>query len=182
MKTALILGICFGAAICLGDPQQRAGRADRKAGPETQPGMVKKLGSVTWNPEAHKLSWVIQKGTLQNGEFVSDSEERFEISPDEATMGNTSERRSFDDKEAVSLHRLLDVLSLYCAESVVWWDEGMGTPVDPDARPANPRRHPNKTKPAAPSGQKGVRVGASPPAQPPRSIEGELIAQVARVW
>ena len=38
------------------------------------------------------------------------------------------EERGFDGDEAVSLHHLLDVLSLYCAESVVWWDEGQGTP------------------------------------------------------
>ena len=53
------------------------------------------------------------------------------ITPDDAVMSFETEQRSFDNDEATTLHHLLDVLSLYCAESVVWWEEGQGTPVKP---------------------------------------------------
>jgi hypothetical protein len=29
------------------------------------------------------------------------------------------------------LHKLLDTLAIYCAESVVWWDQGQGNEVKP---------------------------------------------------
>ncbi len=46
-------------------------------------------------------------------------------------MKFADEQRGFTREEATSLHKLLDTLSLYCAESVIWWDQGQGEPVDP---------------------------------------------------
>src|SRR3954451_22556539 len=125
MKTALVLMFSFVAA---------SFAADFKANPVKEPdirsstGEVKRLGSVTWDLDSHKLVWVVQKGAMVNGEFVPASEQKYEISPDKAAMMVAEEERGFDGDEAVSLHHLLDVLSLYCAESVVWWDEGQGSP------------------------------------------------------
>ena len=56
---------------------------------------------------------------MVHGEFVPASEERYAISPDESVMAVAREKRSFDDQEAASLHHLLDVLRVYCAESGV---------------------------------------------------------------
>ena len=156
MKTALLALLFFGAAAFATDPQT-AGN------PSANAQQVKRLGSVTWDLDAHKLVWVVQKGTMVDDEFVPASEERYEISPDEATMATAGETRGFSGQEAVSLHKLLDTLSLYCAESVVWWDQGQGTPVDPDtAEPSGrPGRHP-KTK----GGEKPVKVEDSQPAKP----------------
>jgi hypothetical protein len=53
-------------------------------------------------------------------------------------MAAQDEKRAFSEGEAASLRRLLDVLSMYCAESVVWWEEGKGIPVKQDAKPAAP--------------------------------------------
>ena len=123
---------------------------DPKANPVKEPdirsstGEVKRLGSVTWDLEAHKLVWVVQKGAMVNGEFVPASEQKYEISPDKARMMVAEEERGFDGDEAVSLHHLLDVLSLYCAESVVWWDEGQGTPAS--KQPTNRQEKPKTDK------------------------------------
>jgi hypothetical protein len=137
MKNALVLLFAFAALSCAQEQDKRAE-------------VVKKLGSVTWDLKNHKLIWVVQKGKTVNGQFQAAAEDRYEISPDEATMAFAQEKREFTEQEASSLHHLLDVLSLYCAESVVWWDEGEGTPVDPNA-PAKPhRRQDTPTKPARP--------------------------------
>jgi hypothetical protein len=81
----------------------------------------------------------VQKGAMVDGKFVAASEQKYEIAPDDAVMAVAEEARAFDGDEATSLHHLLDVLSLYCAESVVWWDEGQGTPVKaPAAKPDKP--------------------------------------------
>jgi hypothetical protein len=38
------------------------------------------------------------------------------------------------------LHRLLDTLSIYCAQSVVWWEHGEGAPVGPATPSLKPER------------------------------------------
>lgn len=143
MRTALVL-LCSFTAVFAADQEQSA----KAKAPGSHPGQYKRLGSVTWDLQAHKLNWVVQKGTLTNGEFTPTSEERFEIAPDDAVMGAAGESRGFDGEEALALHQLLDTLSLYCAESVVWWDQGQGSPVELKGLPAKPAdKKPSKTTP-----------------------------------
>jgi hypothetical protein len=85
---------------------------------------VKRLDSVTWDLNTHKLVWVVQTGAQVNGKFVPQSSKRYEVSPDEASMIAEDEKRAVDRDEADSLHHLLDVLSLYCAQSTMEWDKG----------------------------------------------------------
>ena len=132
MKTALVL-ISLAAASFAADPKPVKAPDVRQ--PSEQTGETKRLGSVTWNLESHQLVWVVQTGSMVNGEFVATSEEKYAISPDEARMIVSGEERGFDGQEAMSLHKILDVLSLYCAQSVVWWDDGQGTPATPSNRP-----------------------------------------------
>jgi hypothetical protein len=179
MKSAFVLMLSFAAASFAADPQP----ADPKPVKETdarvqteKTGEVKRLGSVTWDLDAHKLVWVVQKGAMVNGEFVPSSEQRYSISPDQARMMVSDEERGFDGQEAVSLHRLLDVLSLYCAESVVWWDDGQGTPVT--NMPSN-----GTEKPAKPEMKDGkpVKVGEpEPPKKPKYKVPEDHIIARAR--
>jgi hypothetical protein len=111
MKNAVVLFLSF-AALALAQDKT----------PET----VKRLDSVTWDLSTHKLVWVVQTGTKADGEFVPASSAKYEVSPDEASMMFADEKRGLSEEEADSLHHLLDVLSLYCAESTVWWDQGQG--------------------------------------------------------
>jgi hypothetical protein len=129
VKTALILFISFGAISCA---------------QEKKPDALKRLESVTWDLKNHKLVWVVQKGSEVNGKFVASSEDRYEISPDDAIMAFSEEKRGFTEQEAASLHKLLDTLSLYCAESVVWWDQGEGEKIQDGVRP---RKHTPDEKP-----------------------------------
>lgn len=93
----------------------------------------KRLQSVTWDLKAHRLIWVVEKGAdSKEGDFQAKSSERYEIAPDEAVMMFSEEKRGFTKDEARALHRLLDTLSQYCAESVVWWDRGEGQRLDKD--------------------------------------------------
>jgi len=51
---------------------------------------------------------------------------------------------------------LLDILSLYCAESVVWWDHGAGTPAGKptgtdSTLPQKPVKVDQKTTPSTPA-------------------------------
>jgi len=134
------------------------------------PKVYKKLGAVTWDPDAHKLAWTVETGNLVNGEFVAVSKNTYEISPDDATMGTAGEKRGFDNEEAAQLHRLLDILSIYCAESVAWWDGGAGTPVDsqPAGSDATSGKPVKVQQPAAPP---------APPRQPIRLAPGQAIAE-----
>ena len=123
MRTALALLLSVAAVSCA---QER--KSDES----------KRLASVTWDLKAHKLIWEVQNGKEVNGAFQSTSSARYEISPDDAVMQVLNERRGFTPAEAKSLHRLLDTLSLYCAESVVWWNQGEGERLE-DADPSKPR-------------------------------------------
>src|SRR5262249_12464698 len=75
-----------------------------------------------------------QTGSVKNGEFQATSSEKYEISPDEAIMAFADEKRGFTQAEAVAVRKLLDTLSLYCAESVIWWDQGKGVKLDPKSK------------------------------------------------
>jgi hypothetical protein len=142
MKTALFVLFSFAAVSPAQDAKQPSDQKEKKEG------ATKKLSSVTWNLETHKLIWTVQKGATVNGEFVPASEDRYEISPDDAVMAFSNEKRGFTEEEATSLHHLLDVLSLYCAESVVWWDQGQGTPLDPSTRAIPGKQEDKPKKPA----------------------------------
>jgi hypothetical protein len=139
---------------------------------ESKPAEMKKLSSVTWDLDSHKLVWVVQKGTESNGKFEVSKEDSYEITPDDAVMSYLQEKRGFTEDEATSLHHLLDVLSLYCAESTAWWDDGQGVPLDSSGKPTGPGKNPDKPdRSATPR-----RVDSQKPAAKPPVREGELVA------
>ena len=122
----------------------------------------KRLESVTWDVTTHKLVWSVQTGSVgASGKFDVKATERYEIAPDEAVMKLQDEKRGFTPEEAAALHRILDVLSVYCAESVEWWDRGEGVKLDKKpghetSDPATPR-HLEPKKPVP-----GTRTTANP--------------------
>ncbi len=166
MKTVLALALTFGALASAADDRDRVAPPDpsqqQQQGEEGK-GDNRRLESVTWNLRTHKLVWVVQRGSDADGEFVPSKSESYEITPDDAVMAVEQEKRGFTVEEAQSLHKLLDVLSLYCAESVVWWDAGQGTPLDKDGVPT-------QTPPDQPSdgGAKPRRVEQPKPRVNPR--------------
>jgi hypothetical protein len=177
MKTALVLCLSFAAALFAADPKPNPAKGPEKQPPEE----VKRLGTLSWNPDSHKLIWVVQKGSMVNGEFVPNSEQQYVISPDDAVMSVAQEQRGFDTDEAATLHRLLDVLSLYCAESVVWWEDGQGTPVAPGTHPAKPGAPTEKPKTDGKT-DKPVRVGQPAPVRKPKYQvpSNQMIAEAQR--
>lgn len=169
MKTALILLV----SLAVSGLAQDAKHAEERKQAEKQAD-ERKLGTVTWDLHAHKLVWTVQKGAEVNGEFVPSSEDRYEISPDDAIMAYSNEKRGFTEDEATSLHHLLDVLSMYCAESVVWWDQGQGTPVGPGSKSAEPKKQPEKSKKP---GDRPTKVDEHPKAAPAHPVNsGDLVA------
>jgi hypothetical protein len=135
---------------------------------------AKRLSSVTWDLKSHKLVWEVQTGREVGGAFQPESTARYEISPDDAVMQVLNERRGFAAAEAKSLHRLLDTLSLYCAESVVWWDQGQGEKLE-DGKPGG---KPSPRKPPA-AEPKRERVSRPEPEKSTPAARGELVAAVA---
>lgn len=59
---------------------------------ESKPAETKKLASVTWDLDSHKLIWVVQKGTEHDGKFEVNKEDRYEIAPDNAVMSYLQEK------------------------------------------------------------------------------------------
>jgi hypothetical protein len=136
MKTVLALFLSFAALAVAQDAVALA--------PDSEAIKAKRVASVTWDLQTHKLVWVVQNGVQQNGEFVPSSEERYEVSPQEGAMAFEGEQRGFAIQEAAWLQQLLNILTVYCAESVVWWNAGQGEPLD-EGRPAvaPPSVHPH---------------------------------------
>jgi hypothetical protein len=90
---------------------------------------ARRLESVTWTPSEHKLTWVVAEGTLADKKFQGSKKTTFMIRMDEALMSLEGEDRRFSKAEAVSVHRLMDMVAKYAAESTVWWESGEGEPV-----------------------------------------------------
>src|SRR4051794_26388981 len=138
MRTALAT-IVFSMACIFSSHAQTNGA--EKAEPKADD--LRRLESVTWDLKTHTLKWTVQKGTEVKGEFQPASTEHYEISPDVAMMKVADEKRGIEHDEAALLHRLLDTISIYCAESVVWWDHGEGARITDDAdRSAKPDTKP----------------------------------------
>lgn len=163
MRTALILTLSCATLLMAQDPQ-----------PLSKPVVVKRLASVTWDLDAHKLVWVVQKGTKANGEFVALSSDRYEVSPEEASMAANGEKRGLGEEEAGSVTDLVNLLSLYCAESTDWWEQG--SPAEETAVP-RPQPKGNDTKKAAPPSEKPTRVGGPEQKKSPApQISGTAVA------
>ncbi|HWC95977.1 MAG TPA: hypothetical protein VG456_04490 [Candidatus Sulfopaludibacter sp.] len=142
MKTIVAILLSCAALCCAQEsttPQQEPPAAN-----------VKRLQSVTWDLATHKLIWIVEKGSVVDGEFVPQTKVKYEVAPDEAFMAYAGEKRPVSEEEAASLHHLLDTLSLYCVESVVWWDHS-GEPASPE---------PTRTKPQPTPASKTVKVAA----------------------
>ncbi len=164
MKTVVVLLLSLAAISCA---------QDKKTENEKTPaGEKKRLASVTWDLKSHKLTWVVQKGTENGSAFVASSADSYEISPDDAIMAFADEKRGFTKEEAASLHKLLDTLSLYCAESVVWWDQGEGDRLD--GSPSN--KDSDKDKEESKPGKGRQRVDQ--PAQPSKPVRPMLVAHI----
>ena len=162
MKTAFALLLSC-AALCLA---QTAAKLPQDAETES----VKRLVSVTWDLAAHKLIWMVEKGTLVDGGFVRSSGVKYEVSPDDAMMMFGDEKRPFGAEEASNLHLLLNVLSRYCVDSVVWWEQGPGGPTSPQQSPepgpvTKPEQPVQPKQPVAPAG-KPMKVAQQKPRQP----------------
>ena len=150
MKTLIALLLTCAAFCWAQEPQ---------ANQESQAPVVKRLQSVTWDLTTHKLVWTVEKGTIVDGEFVPGTKDKYEVSPDESFMAFAGEQRSFGEEEGDALRHLLDVLSLYCVESTVWWDHGA-----PDASPSSApgvvtKPDKEQTKPVVQPDGKVVKVG-----------------------
>ena len=160
MKTALVILVSFAAVSCA---------QDRKPADESHSQEKKRLQSVTWDLKTHKLIWVVQRGSEEHGDFKATGSDSYEITPDEAVMAFEDHRRGFTKEEATSLHRLLDTLSLYCAESVIWWNQGQGEPLD--GKPA--------AKPSDKSEPKKQRVDEKSEPNRPRHIDGKQLVALS---
>jgi len=150
MKTALATVVLSAACIFSGHAQIKGMEKSEAKADE-----VRRLESVTWDLKTHTLKWTVQKGTEVKGEFQPASAEHYQISPDIATMAVAEEKRGIEHDEAALLHRLLDTLSIYCAESVVWWDHGEGARITDDAD-----RSPE------PDAKPGPKPGSKPDSKP----------------
>jgi hypothetical protein len=171
MKTAAILLLSCTGLIWAQNPQ-----------PDPKPvQVIKRLASVTWNLDTHKLVWVVQKGTEVNGAFVASSADRYEVSPQEAVMASKDEKRGLGNEEAGSVTDLVNLLSLYCAESTDWWEQG--SPTDETAAPEQAPRTPETRKAAPPTSspsEKPTRVGEPEPHKDPSPrLPGTLVASNA---
>jgi hypothetical protein len=139
MKTVLALFLSFAALAVAQDAV-----AQDAIAPDSEAIKAKRVASVTWDLQTHKLVWVVQNGVQQNGEFVPSSEERYEVSPQQGAMAFEGEQRGFTVQEAAWLQQLLNILTVYCAESVVWWNAGQGEPLEegsPAAAPPSENPH-----------------------------------------
>jgi len=162
MKTALILLLSCASLSLAQDPK-----------PSPQPIAVKRLVSVTWDLDLHKLVWVVQKGVDVDGQFVPLSSNRYEVSPKEAYMASNDEKRDLGEEDAGSVKDLVNLLSLYCAESTDWWEQG--SPAEQTASPKNEQNGAEPSPPPTPSG-KPARVGEPDKKIPAPRLPGTLVA------
>ena len=116
----------------------------QEQGDEPKKRQARRLEAVTWSPADHKLTWTVVDGSMKDGKFEGAKKLTFEINMDAATMHASGEDRRFSKQEAASVHRLMDLVAKYAAESTLWWEAGEGERLDGDSskvdRKENDRR------------------------------------------
>lgn len=95
-----------------------------------------RLESLTWDPVNSKLSWVVTEGTVDESERYTPEGPRsfYSIDMRRAVMFFEGDGRRFSKQEALGVSALLNRLSRYTLESVLWWQEGEGEPIDTKLR------------------------------------------------
>jgi hypothetical protein len=164
MKTVLAMIL-----VCAGSAVAQEGVTAAGSAPDNEAIQAKRVKSVTWDLQAQKLVWIVEDGIAKNGQFFASSLERYEISPQDQTMTFNGEQRGFTEAEGVWLDHLLHILTVYCAESVVWWINGAADPHN-QGPTAQPPDRPN----AAPA---KIRIDYSQTRHVPGSIQ--LLARVS---
>lgn len=137
------------------------------------------MGPVTWDSQNQKLAWTVEKGEQKDGKFVPSSQQKYEISPQDAMMAFQGQQRGFTQQEAAWLKHLLDVLTVYCAESVVWWNDGEGQPASPgqpNGKPPSQQEQPGADR-SDPDNQPQPITAPANPQRPIVILPGQLVAQ-----
>lgn len=140
----------------------------------------RRLESITWNPVDHKLTWTVSLGASNQGKFEGAKKFTYEIKMDQAMMTVDGEDRRFSKTEAVSVHRLMDLVAKYAAESTLWWEAGEGEPIGKEGgssrvdrkktRPRNPELLPDRPEAEEINGRKVMRI----------SFEGQDLPVIVR--
>ena len=89
----------------------------------------RRLESITWHADTHKLTWVVEHGTGAYQSFKGEGKKHYEIDLDAATMTFEGQTRTFTHEEATAVHAGMNTLVRYAIESVIWWEEGKGDPL-----------------------------------------------------
>lgn len=98
----------------------------------------RQLESVTIRIEPCRLVWTVSEGRREDGKYVPERLIDYAIDLHDATMvldSAPTDVRHFEEEEAAAVHRLVEALSQYAAESTVWYEMGKGK-VKPKAAPA----------------------------------------------
>jgi len=148
MKTALALLLL--ASLGIAEEQKEE---QKVVAPDNGPTAAKRIKSITWDLQNQQLSWVVEDGTSKDGKFTAASETRYEISPKDRAMSVQGQKRAFTQDEAEWLQHVLNVITMYCAESVVWWldgdkpDQGSPNKTSPqDKAPEQPASKPTRVR------------------------------------
>jgi hypothetical protein len=86
--------------------------------------IIKKLETVTWNPQTAELSWVISVWDPAFSQDQPKAQETYTIHVDSAMMNFQGEGRQFDTEEALRMEVLMDIVSSYIVDSTAWWARG----------------------------------------------------------
>ena len=89
------------------------------------------------------------------------------------------EKRGVEQDEAALLHRLLDTLSICCAQSVVWWDHGRRRPGGAvDSKRRRPSLKPERPAQGKAPGEGAAARGGGSGGAPGEAVKGHPLRPV----
>jgi hypothetical protein len=116
MRTLLLTFVIFTGVIHAEDKT-------REDQPSTT-GLIRRLESVSWDPIHQQLSWVMSVWDPQSSTSKPAKQELYSADLVGAEMKFEGEHRSFDETEAHNVRTLMQLISLYAAQSTVRWRNG----------------------------------------------------------
>ena len=92
-----------------------------------KPASLRRVEMITLDPADCKLRWTVSRGEMRDGKFVaSGKSDAYEIAFHEAEMTHSGVTRKFSEEEAANVHKVMQAVSRYTAESVDWFEQQQG--------------------------------------------------------
>jgi hypothetical protein len=94
------------------------------AGTSSKQHEMRRVEKIHLDPSQCILTWTVSRGEMRDGQYVPKGKgDTYQIAFHKAEMTHNGVTYKFSEQEAVSVHKVMLLVSRYAAESVDWFEQ-----------------------------------------------------------